>query len=306
MTRRTVAEIAPKHLPRAGFTLTELLVVLVIIALLSALTLSGLAGSRGRGKVEATKLLVGKINDAILEAYEEFEDQAASIGSLTAIRSRMRSEFPEAWAEVAGGPGSVLATPTTAIERAYGNYKLNGGLPSENYQGAECLYMIVTQSGRFNDLVSQIRPEQVGDRDGDGYKEFLDAWGNPIAFLRWAPGYVSPAVVKPTIQVAEPETRHDPFDRWYVPPPAPPPPGCDPTAYALFPLIYSAGPDEAGNSSSGGPSGYGLITSLNGWANGALSSICTFNPGAGLVGAPDPSSPTAYLDNVTNFDLMLE
>jgi len=294
MKRRTVAAIAPKHLPRAGFTLTELLVVLAIIALLSALTLSGLAGSRGRGKVEATKLLVGKINDAILEAYEEFEDQAASIGSLTAIRSRMRSEFPDSWAEVA--PGTVLTSATTAIERAYRNYKLNGGLPSENYQGAECLYMIVTQSGRFNDLVSQIRPEQVGDRDGDGYKEFLDAWGNPIAFLRWAPGYVSPAVVKPTIQVADPMNRHDPFDVS----------NADSTAYALFPLIYSAGPDEAGNSSSGGPSGYGLITSLNGWANAALSSICTFNPGAGLVGAPDPANSKAYLDNVTNFDLMLE
>lgn len=277
-----------------GFTLVELMVVLVIIAMLSALTLSGLAGSRGRGKVEATKLLVGKINDAILEVYEDFEDQAASIGSLPAIRRRLRSELPDSWDEVA--PGTVLTTPTTALERTYRNYKLSGGLPSPNYQGAECLYMIVTQSGRFNELVAQIRPDQVGDRDSDGKKEFIDAWGNPIAFLRWAPGYVSSAVVKPTIQIADFINRHDPFDEA----------NADPAAYALFPLIYSAGPDEAGNSSSGGPSGYGLIRADNGWPNSALPSICTFNPGVGLVGAPDPANSKAYLDNVTNFDLMLK
>lgn len=282
---------------RAGFTLTELLVVLVIIALLSALTLSGLAGSRGRGKVEATKLLVGKINDAILEVYEDFEDQAASIGSLTAIRRRLRSEFPDSWDEVA--PGAVLTAPTTALERTYLNYKIKkpkGLLPSPIYQGAECLYMIVTQSGRFNELVAQIRPDQVGDRDNDGYKEFLDAWGNPIAFLRWAPGYVAPTIKKPTIQIADPTNRHDPFDET----------SADPTAYALFPLIYSAGPDEAGNSSSEDADGYGLIRADKGWPDSVLPSICTFNPGEGLVGAPRPIAPKAYLDNVTNFDLMLE
>lgn len=29
----------------------------------------------------------------------------------------------------------------------------------------------------------------VGDTDGDGLSEFLDAWGTPIGFLRWSPGF---------------------------------------------------------------------------------------------------------------------
>ena len=29
----------------------------------------------------------------------------------------------------------------------------------------------------------------IGDVDQDGFPEFLDAWGTPIRFLRWAPGF---------------------------------------------------------------------------------------------------------------------
>ena len=29
---------------------------------------------------------------------------------------------------------------------------------------------------------------EIADVDGDGWKMFIDGWGNPIGFLRWAPG----------------------------------------------------------------------------------------------------------------------
>jgi prepilin-type N-terminal cleavage/methylation domain-containing protein len=288
---------------RAAFTLTELLVTLAIIAILSAMMLGGLASAGRSQKRDATKLFIQRISSALMEAYEDAEDDALSLTSLAAVRQYLRSMFPDSWDEVAAS--SILPTPTTAMERVYWRYKMSSGAPSAAYQGAECLYMIVTQSGRFSDLLSQIRSDQVGDVDEDGKKEFLDAWGNPIAFLRWAPGYVSPAISLLTTQIADPVTYHDPFDRWYVE--GSPPTGPDVSAYALFPLIYSAGPDEAGNAGTGGGSGYGLIRASNGWPNGALIPMCGFNPsGTGLVGAPDPSNSAAYLDNVTNFELMLE
>ena len=43
------------------------------------------------------------------------------------------------------------------------------------------------------------------DTDGDGMKEILDAWGNPIEFLRWAPG------LRSLIQDGDP-AHADPFD----------------------------------------------------------------------------------------------
>jgi len=287
---------------RAAFTLTELLVTLAIIAILSTLMLGGLSQAGRSQKNDVTKIFIRKISAAIMEAYEDFEDESLRLGNLIAIRRTLRASFPDSWDEVA--PSAILPLPTSAIERTYAAYKLTGGAASATYQGAECLYMIMTTSGRFSDFLAEIRPEQIGDVDGDGKREFLDAWGNPIAFLRWAPGYVSPLTA---IQVADPVNRHDPFDRWFDPISPPPAPICDSSAYLLLPLIYSAGPDAAGTAGSNAASGYGLLRAANGWPDVALIPMCGFNPdGSGLVGAPDPASPTAHLDNITNFELMLE
>ncbi len=60
---------------------------------------------------------------------------------------------------------------------------------------SEMLYALLSQPrGSFGvslnaDLIS---PNLVGDTDGDGLLEFLDAWGQPIQFFRWPVHYNSP------------------------------------------------------------------------------------------------------------------
>ena len=52
-------------------------------------------------------------------------------------------------------------------------------------QGAECLFMIITLG--FTDELgggNLFNEGSIGDTDGDGLPEFLDAWGMPIGFLR--------------------------------------------------------------------------------------------------------------------------
>jgi len=278
---------------RRGFTLVELMVVIVIIGILSSLTLSGFVGARTKGKAEVTRFMVQRLSSAIMDRYEEYEDLAGSL-SLPVIRARMREEMPDSWFDVFGSAGSNLTSPpTTAAGRAYQRYYAAGTAPSSSYASAECLYMIITQSGLFPDLLTDIRPDQIGDIDNDGKKEFWDGWKRPIAFFRWAPGFSSPLS---QIQIADPTNYHDPIDVNEA----------DATAFAMFPLIYSAGPDESTNDpSSSGPNGYGLITAANGWPDASLASPCTFNPGGtGLVGVPDPSNASAYLDNIFSHDLM--
>lgn len=277
---------------RRGFTLVELMVVIIIIAILSSLTLGGLATGRKKGKAEVTRFMVQKLSSAIMDRYEEYEDLAGSGLSLASTRQRMREEMPDSWFDVFGSVGSNLTSPpTTPAGRAYARYYAAGAAPTPAYASAECLYMIITQSGLFPDLLADIRPDQIGDIDDDGKKEFWDGWRRPIAFFRWAPGFSSPFS---PIQFADPVRYHDPMDVGET----------DNTAFALFPLIYSAGPDESTNDpNSTGPSGYGLRTAVNGWSNANLVSPCD-PAGMGFVGEPDPANTSAYRDNIFSHDLM--
>jgi hypothetical protein len=123
----------------------------------------------------------------------------------------------------------------------------NTGEDITEFQGAECLYMIITLATADGEARSQFHESDIGDVDGDGAPEFLDGWGRPINFLRWAPGFDSeiqlnanelgdPPRPTPnnTVWAAAAKSDHDPFDIFRV----------DPPAFRLVPLIFSAGRDE--------------------------------------------------------------
>ncbi|MDE0734518.1 MAG: type II secretion system protein [Pirellulaceae bacterium] len=132
------------------------------------------------------------------------------------------------------------------------------GLPdplkwSPQFEGSECLYMILAtiQDGDTNGL-DFFREHETGDVDGDRFPEILDGWGQPIDFIRWAPGFLG--VAASTIQLGDQnletdgdsgQGNGDAFDplkvdpRWYDKKPLNDP-------FALFPLVYSMGADGAG------------------------------------------------------------
>jgi prepilin-type N-terminal cleavage/methylation domain-containing protein len=286
-----------------GFTLVELLVVIAILAILGGLSLTALRGASGRGKADSTRNVIGTLSDAILEQYESYEDGAVAIANtangVIAMRQRIRQEMPASWEEVA--PGTVVTTATTAMGRAYSSYK-TAVKPSTAYASAECLYMILTQSGQFPDFLENFSSRFVGDIDKDGAFEFWDGWGRPIFFLRWAPGAMPLTRRNATLY-------HDPLDPYAL----------DASAYALVPLIFSAGPDEALNDPMSGASGYGILSAAEtGWPDAGLGTVstatavsgttpCTYNPANnGLIGAADPGNPDASRDNVSNYQKLFE
>jgi hypothetical protein len=93
---------------------------------------------------------------------------------------------------------------------------------------AECLYLIVSANP---EALAQFHDNEIGDTDQDGLPEFIDGWGRPIYFLRWAPRFEDSDLQKSAPAAAQDD--HDPFDSRRV----------DPNAWRLVPLIFSAGPD---------------------------------------------------------------
>jgi len=310
---RRYSENGCRRLHDAAFTLVELLVTLVIVAILAALALAGLAGVRQGAKADKTRNTIRKIDAVIRPMYDSYRNRRVTAtttggssrnydGLLRDKRTLLIYEMPDQWSDVPTVITGVPAQFQTATVRAYVSSRGSPG----SFDGAECLYMIVERSGFDPDALEFFRSNEIGDVDRDGKPEFLDGWGRPIAFLRWAPGFTSP------IQKPDAVNAHDPLD----------PTGRDSTAYALVPLIYSAGPDGALGTPTDDTIGYGLQqidvgSDGRGWmssdrilvpASGTpLEGLCT-SPKNLVSGRrvgevlPDTADTTA-LDNITNHDL---
>ena len=167
--------MAYKYKSRAGFTLVELLVVIIIIALLSALTLGALRTGGIHAKEDSTRSFVVRISDSLMELFEELDDQGFTkdvIGDSYAVRWQIPATQFDALYPSGGNPIS----PFGSTYRSY----LQGISAGSTTESAECLYMIMTQTGYFADFVETLHETQVADTDGNGLNEFVDTWGTAI------------------------------------------------------------------------------------------------------------------------------
>jgi len=269
---------------QAGFTLVELLVSLVIVSILAALTLSGLATVRRVAKEDATRTTIRKIHEIIVPMYEGYLDKRlpAGVSQLSGSRNRLALEMPDNWDDV-NPPAYVLGVFENGRTRAYAGYKGPPGSSSPSYGSAECLYMICMISGYEPEAMERFRAAEIGDADSDGKPEFHDSWGSPIAFIRSPTGFAGPV----TLNQAD-----DPFD-----------PNNNDTSLSLpgvVPLIYSPGLDKE----------YGLDVAqgLSRFSNAVLPSTLlnldslTTTTSGGHFASPLPGGASA--DNITNHDLV--
>ena len=282
-----------------GFTLVELLVTLVIISILAGLSLAGLAGARQRAKIDKTRSTIRKIDAIIRPMYDSFRARRVNVSSTTNQRSNATAiltgkrlllvrEMPDSWNDVPDSPPASSVSWYTPTVRSY--VAAQSGFRSDyrtEKGSAECLYLIVARSGFEPDALEAFRSDEIGDWDSDRASEFSDGWGQPIAFMRWAPGFAS-AIQGNTYA----DSAHDPLDPLKV---------SDPLDYALVPLVYSTGPDESD----------GLVA-MNGWASAAsllsirgltVSNASNSSWNGRRAGDIDPSAPNDAADNITNHDL---
>ncbi|EAQ80002.1 prepilin-type N-terminal cleavage/methylation domain-containing protein [Blastopirellula marina] len=198
---------------RRGFTLVEMLVVVVILGLLSGMVLLALAGAGESAREARTRGQITKLNEFIMTRYESYRTRRTprpttgnprqvATDRVDNIRALMMQEMPDRKTDLAtdyttlaaGQYSSTYARHQRAIiaftgalswTDAYDNY-----WTAEN-QHSECLYLILASiSDGETSALDFLHDSEVGDTDEDGVPEVLDGWGNPIAFIRWPQGYL--------------------------------------------------------------------------------------------------------------------
>ncbi|MGA2066905.1 MAG: type II secretion system protein [Thermoguttaceae bacterium] len=248
--------LIPNSQSRArGFTLIELLVTIVVIGMLAGISLAALRKTQQAARLAHTKATIAKLDRIIMAKYESYRtrrvplnfssyvtpsDTTAAIKlaklRMFAIRDLMRMEMPEGWPDVSNDVGqsqmdvgqlaglsSSVHLPEPALHRIYRQKMTSAPV---DHDRAKTLYLIVMTGNPENRaLFSQ---DEIADVDGDGYFSFIDGWGKPITFFRWAVGFTpwSDIQINDTAGLNQ---HHDPFD----------PRGVEPGAFQLFPLILA-------------------------------------------------------------------
>jgi len=189
--------------PRRGFTLTELLVVMLVLSILTAMAWVGLSSALNDARASRTKTVINKIDTLIQERWEGYRTRAVPLprlqnqnaivvarSRLYVLRELMRMEMPDRRTDVLDDPvipGLAIPALTQSYRRLVARWTTNW---TRQHQGAECLYLILaTMKDGDKSALDYFSTDEVGDSDGDGMKEILDGWGRPIEFLRWAPAY---------------------------------------------------------------------------------------------------------------------
>ncbi|WDI40932.1 type II secretion system protein [Bremerella sp. P1] len=305
---------------RPAFTLVELLVVMGVLAMLSSMVLVGLSSAAEQARANRTRSQVQKIHELLMPRWDEYRYrrvEANKSGDVRArqgarvdkIRQLMRMEMPCHRQDVQFGlTNNAVAfgseTTEPALWRRYRRAVINraGSFAawSSDNDDAECLYMILEsiQVGETNGL-DFFKKSEIGDTDDDGMPEILDGWGNPIHFIRWAPGFIGPR------SNLHHNDSPDPFDPLGVRN------GRLQTAgtgiydhFPLFPLIVSEGPDGALDIRVK----YGTVALTEATINGSPPNNPYYeNAGARLGDETDTNgnSVDEFFDNVSNHQLVI-
>ena len=247
------------RIARRGFTLTELMLVVVIVAILASLTMTVQRSAVESTRRERTIATIRKIDAALTSAYEKYQyrkpDVSSFIGNIEKnlenssrggeefkvrpqaektqmiyhwvlrqlyrmpwlewnersfispedvqtvdnqfapyilrtimLREILLADFPDCFDEV-NYDYPILNISPSPVHLAYQKFKYTLQQTAANSRdgdiSADLLYLILMNTspetrGTFLD-------RETADTNNNGIPEFIDGWGNPIRFIRWAP-----------------------------------------------------------------------------------------------------------------------
>ncbi|MDC0273535.1 type II secretion system GspH family protein [Planctomycetaceae bacterium] len=209
---------------RRAFTLIELIVVMGIIAVIVSLVTMAVSTFQSNARVAATQTLLKKLDGLIRDrqtgidhALRSLDDRAgaavpAYVNSgdrsranqyfnvnvagvpaarrirafrLMARKRIARQAFPQRFSEVDLDNDGMTDPPFNSVPTSH----------DPETESAEVLYWFLTESQMFDVTpvgTGDFSAKEVADTDGDGLKEFVDAWGEPLRFYRWPTRLIRP------------------------------------------------------------------------------------------------------------------
>ncbi len=210
MNQNTISRRADGATHRA-FTLIELLMVISILAILGALTLSMIGGARYDANAARTEAQIRRIKQFIQSRLEDYSVRKlpfrpASPNRLWA-RNRIlieyiRAEMPCRLNQLAVYPSLHFTddfAPAPAFATHFANADIGtmtsnvpalrtrmirelGGASTANEQ-AECLFEILNSHNDYGSSgMDFIFRAEIGNTDADDNLEILDSWGDPLRF----------------------------------------------------------------------------------------------------------------------------
>ena len=266
---------------RTAFTLIELLVVTATILLLMSLTAVAVSSARSSQRRNQTRVTISKINEVLSSQWRTYPSQSVSLPNgwmangwtLNEYKRcyRITGDMPPNWndVEVIANSSSQFNTRAQKTYRQFWNQKTQTQTPTDQYADGECLFLSVMYGGFAGclDCAGLRSGKDFKDVDGDGFQEFVDAWGNPLGFVLWPAGLTTP---NGNLFFSNGDNSSDKL------------------TYELRPLVFSAGPNGA----------YGIDVGDS--SNLAKLQDCGLPSANTSLGSVLNSSDAA--DNLTNFD----
>ncbi|MCA9070980.1 MAG: prepilin-type N-terminal cleavage/methylation domain-containing protein, partial [Planctomycetaceae bacterium] len=202
-----------------GFTLIELLVVMAIIIFLVSITVVVVGAALDNAREAATKATIRKIDGLLTKRMEAFTQAMEKQNSSPQPRYIYNTGLYPSSVNPVGQNISpfVLAAGNVARAKVLGQKALfRAGFPQSitevvavdpgllggntNTQSAadssEAMYIFLTKMESFGlPAVDEdsFSSNEIGDTDGDGLKEFVDGWDQPIRFYRWPTRLIRPS-----------------------------------------------------------------------------------------------------------------
>ncbi len=193
--------------PRTGFSLIEVLIVIGLIAFLTAAVVVIMPRVGNAAKVSATQATIKKVDELLNDRINGFVrwiqtqntqagnnpppyvinagygttqyQQNPALYQILATKYWFRRFFPQNFTET---------TPVPTY---------NASVHKQVTESAACLYLILTQASVFDTdpvAAADLRGLELADTDGDGLMEIVDAWGQPLRYYRWPTRLFRPAM----------------------------------------------------------------------------------------------------------------